>query len=316
MPSMRGRIAPWGSRLKWQLVSLAAFNSYFWAPAGKYLCLPVFNCYACPAAAVSCPIGSLTAFALVRQIPYYIIGTLGLVGVSVGRAFCGWLCPFGFLQDALYRLPTPKLRWPRPASWLKYAMLLVLVLGIPYLRGGGRDAAGSDRVVTESTGAIDYCALFCPAGTLEAGVPGLVANPGLRDLVTWRTWSKLGIMFAVLALMVFARRSFCRGFCPLGALMALTSRLSRLRLHTDHTACTHCQRCVRVCPTEARTVPATASAAEATAECVLCLDCVRACPEQGALAAMLSGKTIMRSRGRLAPAPVLTAAGEATDETT
>ena len=206
-----------------QLAGLVAFNGFYWRGVGKYLCVPVLNCYACPVGAVACPIGSLTAFAQWRLIPYYIIGTIGIVGVSVGRAFCGWACPFGLLQDALYRIRSPKWRLPRAADGVKYAMLAVLVIGLPWMLGGS-GASGAERILEQDTGSLDYCALFCPVGTLEAGIPGLMVNPDIRARASWRTWSKLGILVMVLGLVVVSRRSFCRGLCPLGALIAASDR--------------------------------------------------------------------------------------------
>jgi ferredoxin-type protein NapH len=297
MIALRAKTAGWTARLKTQLVALVALNSYFWAPAGKYLCLPVLNCYACSLATTACPIGSLSAFALAQQAPYYLVGGLGLAGVTVGRAFCGWACPFGFLQDLLHRLPTRKRRLPRGANALKYALLLLLVVGAPWALGGGAERTGADRVVKQSTGALDYCALICPAGTLEAGVPGLVINPAIRKDMSWKSWLKLALLVGILALAVVSRRSFCRSLCPLGAIMAVTSRVSALRLETDRSGCTRCGECVAACPTGARLVPATGGK-EATAECLNCLDCVSACPEPAALCAKLVGRTVATSGPR------------------
>jgi len=298
MGPRRGELGNWGRRLWLQLAGLVAFNGFYWREWGKYFCLPVLNCYACPVGTVACPIGSLTAFALIRDIPYYIIGTIGIVGVSVGRAFCGWACPFGLLQDGLYRIPSPKWRLPRAADGLKYGLLAVLVIGLPWMLGAGLQSSGAQRILEQDTGSIDYCALVCPAGTLEAGIPGLAVNPDIRSRVSWRTWSKLGILVVVLGLMVVSRRSFCRGLCPLGALIALASRISLLQLRTDPEKCTRCMRCTRVCPTACRTVPEEPGGKETTAECVLCLDCVRSCPETGALSARLAGRVIAMSQGK------------------
>ncbi|MGD0111865.1 MAG: 4Fe-4S binding protein [Armatimonadota bacterium] len=292
----------WGARLKAQLIGLVALNSYFWAPIGKYACIPVLNCYACSLATTACPIGTITAFALLREIPYYVIGTLGMIGVAAGRLFCGWACPFGLVQDLLYRIRSPKWRLPRGANALKYALLVVLVIAVPIALGGGAQKTGADRVVKQSTGAADYCALVCPAGTLEAGVPGLVINKKIREDMSWRSWLKLGLLAAVLGLMVVSRRSFCRTLCPLGAAMALTSRASFLHLSTDQDRCTRCMACVSACPTCARTVPDGTRPKEATAECVLCLECVRGCPESEALCAKLGAKIVMTSNSHPAPA--------------
>jgi polyferredoxin len=288
----------WGKRLKVQLLGLLAFNGYFWAPWGKYACLPVLNCYACPASTTACPLGSIKEFAASRRFPYYVLGSLGVAGVAMGRAFCGWACPFGWLQDMLYRIRTRKVRLPRAANWLKYVLLVSLVIALPAIDGKPEEQVAADTVVKEGTGARNFCSLVCPAGTLEASVPSLLYSQPLREAATWRTYSKIGLLVGFLALMVFSRRSFCRGACPLGALMALATPISALRLRTDPDKCTRCMRCVHVCPTDCRHVPSAEAGKEATAECVLCLDCVRACPEQGALSAWLGNRMISISQGK------------------
>jgi polyferredoxin len=297
-PRARAKIGRWGRRLPTQLLALVTFNSYFFSPVGKRLCIPVLNCYSCPIGTVACPIGSLTAFVLLRRIPFYIMGFLGLVAVTLGRAFCGWACPFGLLQDALYRIRSPKWRLPRAANAVKYVLLIVLVIGLPLILAGGAADTATERITGSSAGARDFCSLVCPAGTLEGGIPYLLIDAEVRAKASWQTWSKVAILLVVLGLMVVSRRSFCRLMCPLGALMALLSRLSLFRLHTDPERCTRCMRCVAVCPTASRSVPSEASGKEANAECVLCLDCVRNCPEADALAARLCGRQVAVGKGR------------------
>jgi ferredoxin-type protein NapH len=298
MARSKGIVGRWGRRLPVQFAGLVAFNAYFFANIGKRFCIPVLNCYSCPIGTVACPIGSITAFALMRRIPYYIIGTLGLIALAVGRAFCGWACPFGLLQDGLYRIKSYKWRMPRAADGLKYVLLAALVVGLPLILGGGKLSGASDRIVAEGTGAYDYCSLVCPAGMLEGGVPALARSSEIRADMSWRTWSKLGILVGVIGLAVVSRRGFCRALCPLGALMALGSKVSLLNLHTDENACTKCMRCVKVCSTNARRLPFDKKKIEATAECVLCLDCVRNCPEKGALSARFGGRPFVVSKDR------------------
>jgi ferredoxin len=281
-----------------QFYSLVVINSYILASVGKYICLPVLNCYACPIGAVACPIGSITAFAMVLDFPFYVIGMLGIAGLALGRAFCGWVCPFGFIQDLLHRIPGRKLQLPRALDATKYVLLVVLVIGLPLLLGNPNDFTGTERVVFESGGTWDYCALVCPVGTLEAGIPGLIASPDFREKASWRTVSKFVILAAVLVLAALSHRSFCRVLCPLGALMAIASIVKLPRLRTDQGACTRCQRCRRTCPTNSRLVPGNAGEREATSECVLCLECVRVCPEAGALSASLAGKSLVTSGGK------------------
>lgn len=296
MARSKSEVGRWGRRLPVQLAGLVAFNAYFFASIGKRFCIPVLNCYSCPIGTVACPIGSITAFALMRRIPFYIIGSLGLIALAVGRAFCGWGCPFGLLQDGLYRIKSYKWRMPKAANGLKYALLAVLVVGLPLWLGGGKLSGASDRITGEGTGAFDYCSLICPAGTLEGGVPSMARSSEVRSAMSWRSWSKLGILVGVLGLVVVSRRGFCRALCPLGALMALGSRMTLTRLRTDGNACTKCMRCVKVCPTSARRLPFNDKKIEATSECVLCLDCVRNCPEQGALSACFGGRPFAVSK--------------------
>ena len=81
----------------------------------KYACVPVLNCYSCPGAVGSCPMGALqnALSASGKTIPYYIFGILLLFGVMLGRWICGFLCPFGLIQDLLYKIKTPKLKKSR-----------------------------------------------------------------------------------------------------------------------------------------------------------------------------------------------------------
>jgi ferredoxin-type protein NapH len=284
-----------GGRRALQLFGLVAFNGYYWAPQGKFACLPVLNCYACPIGTVACPIGSTIAFSFVRRFPFYILGMLGALGVMVGRAFCGWACPFGLLQDGLHKIPTRKWKLPTAFNGLKYLLLISLVFVIPFWLGGGKERKGSDSLLVGQEGTVDYCSTICPAGTLEGSIPWLITTPSLRAHISWRTWSKIGLLVVILGLTVVSSRFFCRALCPLGALMAFATPVSLLRLETNQEKCTRCRKCIRVCPTAARLLPEAKSGKEASWECVMCLDCVKKCPESGALLAKFGFKTIMTS---------------------
>ena len=73
----------------------------------KLLCVPGLNCYSCPGALGSSPIGALQAVISGRnfQVSCYVAGLLILFGSVFGRLICGFLCPFGLVQDLLYRIP-------------------------------------------------------------------------------------------------------------------------------------------------------------------------------------------------------------------
>ena len=105
----------------------------------KGICAPGINCYSCPGAVTSCPLGSLQAGLLSSKykLPYFILGTIILMGLFLGRFICGFLCPFGLLQELIYKLPLPKLRKNRATrilSYLKYVILIFFVIAIPLIK--------------------------------------------------------------------------------------------------------------------------------------------------------------------------------------
>lgn len=231
--------------------------------SSKGICVPGLNCYSCPGAIGACPIGSLQA-ALVasdQKLPLYVIGTILAFGALLGRTVCGWLCPFGLIQDLLDKAPLPKVRkgaWSRAFSWGKYVILIGLVIIAPLV------LLGATGVGTPA-----FCAYLCPAGTLEAGIPLVTMNEGLRfmlgSLFNW----KVGVLVALVLVSLFVYRPFCRFLCPLGALYSFFNRFALLRYRVDNEACTNCGACLAVCKVDIRTV--------SDRECIQCGACVTSC---------------------------------------
>ena len=189
----------------------------------KSLCVPGLNCYSCPGAVAACPLGALqNAVAASADRPaFYVVGTLLLFSLLLGRVVCGFLCPFGLLQELLHKLPTKKLQkspLTRMLSRLKYALLLIFVLGIPAWFAFRRLPLPG------------FCKFICPAGTLEGAVLLLLhpANGALRAMTGGLFWWKCGLMLLILTGSVFVFRCFCRFLCPLGALYGLMARLALL----------------------------------------------------------------------------------------
>ena len=242
-------------RMAVQIGSALVLNSYVTQRLTKGIPCPALNCYACPAAAFACPIGSIQHFIGRRKIPLYVLGVVGLVGALIGRASCGWFCPFGWFQELVYKLPTPKLRLPNRFNWTRYVVLAVLVAVIPYI-----------------TREPWFCKL-CPAGTLEAGIPVVLLDVGVRRLVGTFYWIKLGILAAFLAWMSATRRPFCRWVCPLGALWSPLNPVSSFQLKVDQNTCIRCNRCQTACPVDIRVYEEPTSGA-----CIRCLQCVPVCP--------------------------------------
>ena len=192
----------------------------------KAVCVPGLNCYSCPAAAGACPIGSFQAVVGSSKFSfsYYITGFLILFGVLLGRFICGFLCPFGWLQDLLHKIPGKKLSTERlkPLTYLKYAVLFFTVIALPAL-------------VVNDVGMGDpfFCKYLCPQGVLEGAIPLSVVNPGIRSALGHLFTGKLMILIGVFVLSVLFYRPFCKWICPLGAFYALMNKVSLLGIKVD-----------------------------------------------------------------------------------
>ena len=235
----------------------------------KSLCVPGLNCYSCPAAIFSCPIGALQAVIASAgfMFSYYVTGFLMAVGVLWGRAICGYFCPFGLFQELLHRVPLPKIKlWP-PLVYVKYVILAVFVLLLPLL---WTDYSG--------TGVPAFCEFICPAGTLEGGLPLLATHPEFRQgLGKLFAWKFLVLLLVCLGSMM-NYRFFCKLLCPLGAIYGLLNRISLYRLQVSRSACVSCGKCQNACPMGVNPVRKPGAA-----ECIRCGECVAACPQQALL---------------------------------
>lgn len=241
-------------------------GSIFKGPT-KYVCLPGLNCYSCPGAIGACPIGALQSVLASAKynISLYVTGTLLLFGLALGRWICGWLCPFGLIQDALHSIPSKKIIVPKRFSWLrftKYAVLAVLVILLPSL-----------IVNVAGQGDPWFCKYICPSGTVLGAVPLVSANPQLQGLLGGLFVLKASIAAALLVLSVFLYRVFCRYLCPLGAIYGLLNKLSFYRMSVAEHACAGCGKCSSVCK-----MGVEPSKAPNSCECIRCGDCVASCP--------------------------------------
>lgn len=219
------------------------------------MCSPVFHCYACPLATFACPIGVIAQFSALHVFPFIAVGLLVAVGAVFGSLICGWVCPFGFLQDLVAKVPTPKFDLPRVAGYLRYVMLIVAVLAVPYFFGEGHPL---------------FVCRICPAGALEAAVPNMVGQAVAGEQVVWPNAAKLIILGLFLIAIFFVRRPWCRLLCPLGAVFSLFNRVSAFFLRFDADECTPCERCHQLCEygLQPEKMPNDLS-------CIRCLECTR-----------------------------------------
>ena len=234
----------------------------------KQLCVPGMNCYSCPGAKGSCPIGALQAVigSPKFKFSYYVVGFLFFVGALIGRGVCGYLCPFGLVQDLLHKIPFVKkietFKGDKALRKGKYLILLVFVILLPLF-----------LVDIIGQGAPYFCKLICPVGMMEGGIPLVLMNKSMRGAIGFLyAWKGL-ILILTIFLSIVIYRPFCKYICPLGAIYSLFNSVSLFRYTLDHQKCIHCGRCKAVCEMQCDPVKNCNDL-----ECIRCGKCKNACP--------------------------------------
>lgn len=235
----------------------------------KKVCVPGLNCYSCPGALGACPIGSLQATLGSRhyKMAFYVIGLLMIFGAFLGRFVCGFLCPFGLVQELLHKIPfvrkIRKLPGEKYLRWLKYVILAVFVILLPL-------------VVLDITGTGDpwFCKYICPSGTLFGGIPNILLNSGLRSAAGFLFDWKITVLIIVAILSVIIYRPFCRYLCPLGAVYSLFNKISIYRYTVNEDKCVSCGACQKTCGFDIKVWQNPNSV-----DCIRCGNCRAACPK-------------------------------------
>ena len=234
----------------------------------KNLCVPGLNCYSCPGAVGSCPIGAMQAVigSWNFKFAFYAAGFLMFIGALMGRFVCGWLCPFGLIQDLLYKIPFLRkintFKGDKLLRKLKYVILLVFVILLPMF-----------LVDVLGQGLPYFCKFICPAGTLEGGILLVLFNESMRGALGWLYSWKSVLLAVTILLSVVIYRPFCKYICPLGAVYSVFNPIAVFRYRIDKEKCTGCGACARVCKMQvdpAKNVN--------HAECIRCGACKDACP--------------------------------------
>ena len=234
----------------------------------KRFCTPGLNCYSCPAAAFSCPIGALQLFfaGLRHNLSLYVTGFLLSVGVVFGKFICGYVCPMGLVQDLLYKIKSRKLILRLGfLRYIKYAVLVVLVIVMPL----------TIRHEITLWGRPWFCAYVCPSGTIFAAIPLIATNDFLRNFLGWQFVLKISIALVIIVASVFILRIFCRVLCPLGAIYGLFNKISVFGIKADISRCTSCKQCKSACHIALDPIKEPNSP-----ECYRCGNCVRNCNEK------------------------------------
>lgn len=220
-------------------------------------------------------------FAISMIVPLaFTFLTFYLFFVVLNKAFCGWVCPLGTVQEWLYRLGR-LLKRPfhglsetaakrlRPVKW---TLLLLLVMALPLLAGLG--------VTPAATG--DAFCQVCPSRLATTLLTGdttqlTVRMNGTVDFLFGALANTLFGFIVIAALVV--RQPFCRA-CPLLALNAAFQRLSPMRLvKREHEKCEKCGICRQACPMDIPEIHHEHGSRAFSEDCTLCGRCAEYCPE-------------------------------------
>ncbi|MDR1050680.1 MAG: 4Fe-4S binding protein [Deltaproteobacteria bacterium] len=216
------------------------------------------------------------------------ITVLALMVVVFGRTWCGWLCPFGLLQEYLRRLGSLLgVRRGRlsPASLRALSavrlLLLAVLLVVPPLVELG--LLHPDFIYA-------YCRI-CPAGTMMTLLTGHTERLALNlssSVSAALSVLSLALLGSVAAMALAHPRPWCR-VCPVSLLFGLFHKKTLAGLRADPGACLGCGRCRKVCPVEEA---APVLRKNPGSGCLLCGRCLDACPVDGCLAMTFGGGTV------------------------
>ncbi|MEY2631946.1 MAG: hypothetical protein RIR00_600 [Pseudomonadota bacterium] len=215
----------------------------------------------------------------------------------LGKAFCGWVCPLGTVQEGLNRLgrrlglrqnalPPGQTARIRPAKWF---ILLGLVFLVPLLAGMG--------VAPHSLGN-PYCDV-CPSRIvttlLTANPDEFAVNQG--DSVKFALGALGNTLFGFVIIAALAlRQPFCR-ICPMLAMNALARHVSLTRLSkVAHDKCEKCGICHKACPMDIHEIHREHGRRAYHDDCTLCGRCVEYCPDDGVLSIRFGPWKVFQSR--------------------
>ena len=234
---------------------------------------------------------------MIPHILFYII-----LAVLFGRAFCGWMCPLGFLQEIMAmvrrRLGIPYRELPERVRYfmahfrygfITVVLLMAMAIAIPSL--------GLEYLQAEFS--IIGCST-CPARII---MPLFSLNePGYFSFSSplYTLFAVIGLSFLTMFFLSFIfNRTFCR-ICPSGTMLGLFNTGTLLYKEKDCRKCTKCGICARVCPISSKAVYKEKEHSKVdTANCVRCFSCIQHCPEAGVLKLRFFGRDILVSGKKL-----------------
>lgn len=233
-----------------------------------------------------------------QTFPWLAIASFLIFGVLIGKSLCGWVCPFGFIQDLVNLIKVKKfeisLKTHEDMKYVKY-----LVLGVTLFITTTFSLAKLFKThgnYERAMGIFAYAPFTAvsPAETLFATLPKMVQNfsktvmekpvldvlAGVLDLPPL-FWTQLFILVGVLVLAAYIPRGWCKYLCPHGAIMATLNKFSFIGLKRDPVKCIkgECRECVKACPMQVRILEQPWEKFS-DPECIYCMICVDACPNR------------------------------------
>ena len=269
---------------------LFVYGGYFAVNLGSSL--PIFSCPYNEQSGATCYLIPLQhQLAMPTQILLggagisVIIGLLTFIFwfIFLNKAWCGYVCPFGTLQDWItkirqfsgIRFSTYTQNQFEKLSKVKYIFLAIVVL-FPLLMGVG--LLGSDWSAS-------FCKI-CPARIISPMFSGDFSQ-WIIDFssITAMILTSIGMIFAGLFIVgSFVKKRFFCFFCPMSALHYIFSEISIVQLKKDGSKCTKCGDCYAVCDMQIKDIADNVIDKNILRDdCILCLKCIAACPEDNAL---------------------------------
>ena len=212
------------------------------------------------------------------------LGVFILLIILLNKYWCGWICPFGTIQDWLTYLRRwlgireAQFSWRtrdrlKAIKWVLLAYLLLIPLMIAH--------AGWDYDLN-----LPFCRSICPAKPLMPLFVGDTRHLGFdftNAITLVFSIFSIGIAAGMLVGMFFKERFFCL-FCPMLILIHIFRKVSPIRFEKEVAGCIGCGNCHRMCPMDIRDVHEQKTDKDVISEdCLLCMTCTEACPEDGVL---------------------------------
>ncbi len=266
------------NRITWaRMIILGAFFFLFtfggyWIGSNTHVILPIFNCEYVGGGTTRGMCIAIIDFS--KRLNFAFLAQMGLcvLGmVLIGRVWCGYICPMGFLQDLL-TLARQKLRVPQMyiPQEIKPFITILKWYCVFYILFN------------------DICKI-CPIQYFTVPAGGYVSRGGNGG------WAYIWAVACVVVATI-SDRAVCR-ICPIGALTGVFNSISGARIKKCGAACTHCRACLEACPMDIQAIYEDREHDDVTKqECLYCMKCIEVCPEKAALRFELFGFKILESR--------------------